>query len=89
MGRISSTLSKGQSCAKCLLYVLQNHRKHSRSTALDPLSSAALFEGFASPLPATFRSIGPPCTAAASTWLLKRGWLRHGLIRLAEGPAVR
>jgi hypothetical protein len=72
-----------------LVYVLQNHRKHSRSAALDPLSSAASFDGFASALPAAFRGIGPPCAAAARTWLLKTGWRKRGLIRLPEGPAVR
>jgi len=80
-----------------LVYVLQNHRKHSRNdalrdtrrgAALDPLSSAASFDGFASALPATFRSIGPPCTATARTWLLKIGWRKRGLIRLTEGPAL-
>jgi hypothetical protein len=70
-----------------LVYVLQNHKKHSRSAALDPLSSAAAFDGFASALPATFRSIGPPCVAAAKTWLLRVGWRRWGLIGLAEAPA--
>jgi len=78
-----------------LVYVLQNHRKHSpsdalrdtRGAALDPLSSAGSFDGFASALPAGFRSIGPPCTAAARTWLLKSGWRRRGLIQLSESPA--
>jgi len=70
-----------------LVYVLQNHRKHSSSAALDPLSSAESFDGFASALPAAFRSIGPPCTATATTWLLKSGWRRRGLIRLTEGPS--
>ena len=72
-----------------LVYVLHNHRKHSRSAALDPLSSVGSFNGFASALPATFRAIGPPCTAAATTWLLKSGWRQRGLIRATEGPAVR
>ena len=69
-----------------LVYVLQNHRKHSRSVGLDPLSSAQSFDGFSSVLPRTFRSIGPPCTAAASTWLLRIGWRRRGLIGLVEAP---
>jgi REP element-mobilizing transposase RayT len=72
-----------------LVYVLQNHKKHARSAALDPLSSAESFDGFASALPATFRSIGPPCVAAASTWLLRVGWRKRGLIRLTEAPAGR
>jgi REP element-mobilizing transposase RayT len=70
-----------------LVYVLQNHKKHAGSTALDPLSSAGSFDGFVSALPSTFRSVGPPCVAAAKTWLLKLGWRRRGLIRLSEAPA--
>jgi REP element-mobilizing transposase RayT len=71
-----------------LVYVLQNHKKHARNAALDPLSSAASFDGFANPVPSGFRSIGPPCVAAASTWLLKIGWRRRGLIGLTEAPAA-
>ena len=70
-----------------LVYVLQNHKKHAGSAALDPLSSAASFDGFASALPSTFRSVGPPCVAPAQTWLLSCGWRRRGLIRLTEAPA--
>jgi len=69
-----------------LVYVLQNHKKHAATTALDPLSSAAWFDGFATAIPGGFRSVGPPCTAVAKTWLLKSGWRRRGLIRLSEAP---
>src|SRR6478609_4978282 len=85
----SRELESPRQVRNALVYVLQNHRKHARSAALDPLSSAGSFNGFASPLPAAFGSIGPPCTAAASTWLLKIGWRQRGLIRLAERPAIR
>lgn len=85
----SRELESPRQVRHALVYVLHNRRKHSRSAALDPLSSAGSFNGFASPLPATFRSIGPPCTAAATTWLLKSGWQQRGLIRLTEGPASR
>ena len=70
-----------------LVYVLQNHKKHAGGALLDPLSSAGSFAGFANGLPTTFRSIGPPCVAAARTWLLKIGWRRRGLIRFSEAPA--
>jgi REP element-mobilizing transposase RayT len=69
-----------------LVYVLQNRMKHARSASLDPLSSAGTFDGFASVPPRAFRSIGPPCVAAARTWLLKVGWRRWGLIGLTEAP---
>ena len=71
-----------------LVYVLQNHKKHAHAAALDPLSSAASFDGFATAIPSGFRSVGPPCVAAARTWLLKSGWRRRGLIRLSEAPAA-
>jgi putative transposase len=70
-----------------LVYVLHNHKKHSRSEALDPLSSAASFDGFATAIPCEFRSVGPPWVVAARTWLLAKGWRRRGLIRLSEAPA--
>jgi len=70
-----------------LVYVLQNHKKHADTAGLDPLSSAASFDGFATAIPGGFRSVGPPCVAAAKTWLLKSGWRRRGLIRLTEAPA--
>jgi REP-associated tyrosine transposase len=69
-----------------LVYVLHNHRKHAGSVMLDPLSSARSFDGFASALPSTFRSIGPPCVFAAKTWLLRVGWRKRGLIGLKRGP---
>jgi REP element-mobilizing transposase RayT len=70
-----------------LRYVLQNHLKHrSTNTPLDPLSSAQWFNGFVPPIPLAFRSVGPPCIAAPRTWLLRKGWERHGKIRISEGP---
>jgi len=80
-----------------LVYVLQNRLKHcqrihsdgraaSAYSALDPLSSAQWFHGFATSLPLGFRSVGPPCVVPAKTWLLTVGWLRHGRIRIGEVP---
>jgi len=81
-----------------LVYVLQNRFKHhpiiysaGRGTAtayplLDPLSSAQWFHGFATSLPASFRSVGPPCVVPAKAWLLRVGWLRHGRIQIGEVP---
>lgn len=69
-----------------LVYVLQNRMKHAGTSALDPLSSAGAFDGFASALPGAFRSFGPPCVTNARTWLLKSGWRRWGLIAVSEAP---
>ncbi len=82
-------LTSPRQVRNALVYVLQNHRKHAAlvlGAKLDPLSSAEWFNGFAEPLPAGFRSIGPPLTRASRTWLLQYGWRRHGRIRLAEAP---
>ncbi|MET0790349.1 MAG: hypothetical protein ABW061_02400 [Polyangiaceae bacterium] len=76
-----------------LIYVLQNHAKHSSITlagALDPLSSAVTCEGFVG-VRAGSRA-GPSASASAQsisaqTWLLREGWKRHGLIRRDEIPA--
>ncbi len=82
-------LTSPRQVRNALVYVLQNHRKHSAvalGPTLDPLSSAEWFYGFAESLPAGFQSIGPPAILASKTWLLRSGWLRHGRIRLAESP---
>ena len=78
------TLTTPREVRHALRYALQNHRKHgSFGAALDPLSSAQWFDGFAQPLPSTFESIGPPAVATPKTWLLKVGWRRHGLIQIS------
>jgi putative transposase len=77
----------------CLVYVLNNVRKHAaqRRKVLerdwtDPCWSAAFLEGWNRPLqPPAGR--GPP-TAAPRTWLLGVGWRRHGLIAFDEAPAT-
>ena len=79
-----------------LAYVLLNARKHWRErhgiappVRLDPASSAACFDGWraAARAPAELRA--PPEAAEVArprTWLLRAGWLRHGLIDPAEVP---
>ena len=82
-----------------LVYVLFNTRKHAteehrhhmlRRGELDPCSSAAWFDGWlASPtrlarIAAT--RAGPCPVVAPETFLARRGWLRHGRIRIDEAP---
>lgn len=69
-----------------LVYVLQNAKKHGdvARTEFDPCSSAAWFTGWAV-APPPLLAIDPP-VAAPRTWLLRVGWLRHGLIRPSELP---
>ena len=75
-----------------LAYVLLNARKHwtqRRGAAppvrLDEASSGRWFDGWKRRLPAPgVRE--PPEVAAAHTWLLTRGWRRHGRIDPVEVP---
>jgi hypothetical protein len=81
-----------------LVYVLQNHKHHAKGVwpaahvlVLDPISSAAYFDGFTRPVTRWPRSgFLPPKDAPAvspKTWLLRVGWRRLGLIRPGEAPA--
>ena len=67
------------------MYVLQNHLHHTPSIyVVDECSSGRWFTGWAQPLP-------PPDTPSPvrdpTTWLLRIGWKRHGLIDFSEMPA--
>lgn len=79
-----------------LSYVLLNEHKDRAKrgitvVGIDPYSSGDWFDGWAdintSPRPAS-RSRPPPVTPARS-WLLHRGWRRHGLIRTTERAPQR
>jgi putative transposase len=83
------TLESPRQVRNALVYVLQNHKKHSRSKlapALDAYSSAEWFDGFAKPIPSSFRSIGQPSVCLPQTWLLRVGWRRRGRISVSEVP---
>jgi hypothetical protein len=71
-----------------LVYVLQNWRKSVPGAQwLDGCSSARWFDGWKGPRPPWAEP--PPGRApvrAARTWLLTRGWRRHGLIAFDERP---
>jgi REP element-mobilizing transposase RayT len=75
-----------------LRYVLLNARKHFRQrfgeappVRIDEASSGCWFDGWTrrprGPSARGFREVG-----AARTWLLRRGWRRHGLIEPADVP---
>jgi REP element-mobilizing transposase RayT len=73
---------------RALLYVLQNHHHHARilrAPSLDSLSSAPYFDGFGQGHP-MHRGHDAPVTEP-STWLLRIGWRRHGLIGRDERPS--
>ncbi len=70
-----------------LVYVLHNWRKHiPGARGLDLRSSAPWFTGWRIPRQ---RAPGPPPVRAPRTWLARVGWMRHGRLDLAEGPARR
>nr|PZN21189.1 MAG: hypothetical protein DIU78_17925 [Pseudomonadota bacterium] len=83
-----------------LAYVLTNFRKHRPTdrAPVDPFSSAPHFEHFAELSGAPIRcapELVPrvlardrdvPATVPPETWLLRRGWLRHGRLSLFEKP---
>src|SRR5260370_27687257 len=72
-----------------IVYVLMNRHKHaSKAMALDPCSSASLFDGWKLP-----PSLAPPHESIEGnpveppvTWLVRVGWKRHGLIDPDERP---
>ncbi|HEX4338694.1 MAG TPA: transposase [Polyangiaceae bacterium] len=80
---------------RTIRYVLRNHLKHaaraSRPPLVDPMSTARYFDGFTTP---PFRRARDGCNLAddppvapPSTWLLRTGWRRLGLIAPNEVPA--
>jgi hypothetical protein len=74
-----------------LAYVLLNARHHAAarreplSRALDACSSSPCFEGWTTPRLPTHGPWGETVTPA-STWLLRTGWRRHGLVDPQEIP---
>jgi len=72
-----------------IVYVLMNRQKHgSKAIGLDPCSSASLFDGWKIP-----PSLAPPRDSTEgnpveppTTWLLRSGWKRHGLLGPDERP---
>ena len=89
-------LGSPRQCWNAIRYVLNNFRRHgedrrgaARTWLVDPWSSAVTFGGWrdldttALDTPAWYE---PPPTSRPETWLLERGWQRHGLIGLHDVP---
>jgi hypothetical protein len=74
-------------------YVLLNARRHARrlwaELRIDPASSGRWFDGWRRKRPAAGPSAEGMPVAAPRTWLLARGWRRHGLIDPDEVPGAR
>lgn len=77
-----------------LRYVLLNRKHHAPAVTfdrfwIDPCSSAAWFDGWATPIRSHRALLAhPPPTERARTWLLAIGWRRRGLLRFDETPAA-
>jgi REP element-mobilizing transposase RayT len=78
---------------RALLYILNNFRRHAAQAGkslapdfLDPYSTARLFTGWSSrgPSPPT----DSPWVSAANTWLLSRGWRKHGRLAVESVPGT-
>ncbi|MBL8896339.1 MAG: transposase [Planctomycetes bacterium] len=73
-----------------LRYVLQNGKKHGvvPQASIDLCSSAPVFDGWKErPSIASIATSSPVAAVApASTWLLKTGWRRQGLLDIHELP---
>ncbi len=94
----ATILSSPRQVRHALAYVLNNWRRHgedrhgiARHWTMDPYSSGVYFDGwkeregqrFIPPLPERYE---PLQVWFAKSWLLTKGWRRHGLISVAEVP---
>jgi REP-associated tyrosine transposase len=69
-----------------LVYVLHNARHHGvQLRGVDPYSSGPWFDGWKQ-APSRMDRVAATATARAKTWLLRKGWLRHGPIGVEESP---
>lgn len=74
---------------RALAYVLNNARHHglirgrTRAGWVDPYSSGTVFDGWRMEVGAAAFAVP---AARARTWLLTRGWRRHGLLDPDEAP---
>ena len=93
-------LTSPRAVRNALVYLFANFRKHREriATLLDPCSSAPFFACFTECRGRIPLTLGPPfvrrtgaaasSTVAAQSWLLKEGWMRHGLISVTDSPAA-
>jgi len=80
---------------RVLLYIVNNARRHAAQRGetrpsgwSDVFSSAPFFDGYREG-PVSFPKpiIGPTPVACAKSWLVTRGWRRHGLVSIDDVPA--
>jgi REP element-mobilizing transposase RayT len=77
-----------------LAYVLNNSRRHAHQQGfalakdfVDPISSAFTFDGWANfPREPNTYGFTPPNLPRPNTWLMKKGWKKHGLLSIQRIP---
>jgi hypothetical protein len=92
-------LTSPRAVRRALVYVLANAKKHREHAGpIDPFSSAPHFRGYrelaprsatehdARLVPRFARTTSPP---TPNTWLLAKGWLKHGRISIHQSPRSR
>jgi hypothetical protein len=76
-----------------LAYVLLNARHHARrlwsAMRIDPASSGRFFDGWRRESAVVGRGGGVVPVVSPRTWLLAKGWRRHGLIDPGEVPGAK
>jgi REP-associated tyrosine transposase len=79
-------LTKPTEVRNALVYVLNNWKKHlpGANRGVDGCSSGKWFVGWADHAPDT-----PPTLPAATSWLLRIGWRKSGLIETREAPRAQ
>jgi REP element-mobilizing transposase RayT len=85
----SVLLTSPRQVRNALCYVLNNARRHRLALepgAVDPFSSGDVFDGWRRSPADAARETSPSVVSRARTWLLSRGWRRHGRIDLDEIP---
>jgi REP element-mobilizing transposase RayT len=87
------SLKTPKSVRNAVAYVVNNWRHHredrgypQRTWRVDPYSSGASFDGWDEKLLRPPPTYEPLATHAPATWLLARGWRRHGAIGTREVP---
>jgi putative transposase len=84
------TLCTPREVRNALAYVLKNAHKHGcHGGGVDPYSSGGAFDGWKDASSSAATTNGSVPALKPRTWLLARGWKRHGLIDPRERPGSR
>jgi REP element-mobilizing transposase RayT len=95
----ATQITSPKQARNCLAYVLNNWRRHrehqicerAQLASIDPYASGLSFDGWSAGRFAVPADFTPLPVAEPSTWLLRVGWKKHGLLDVREvpGPLLR